>query len=499
MADIWSGDILLANNTTIKEISLASPNVAPSPTLPATALRFLSTVDTARIPLYLATGPSFDVWTTSEETEEWFQSILLRKVASATDASENAAVEDWWTWARAQSPIGILVQVEGGYTTLNSPRITELLFYGTVAAPAKGVLPTPPSSSPDLPHIQPGDLPELRVHALPLSSDLLYRANLPEFPPLSPAQSGAQFLPSLHSSDSTVPRSPKRKRDIFDEATQLQRKARRQGGEGVAAAAGKGRDSQPAIAHRKSLSVDTKIAPLSDTRPPSANGILPRPPSRQLSRSPSVSSDIRPLSRKGLPDGHAKRSGLSQVATVSLQSEEPTTETRNKEAITRVVMAAMRMYGLQQRKKNKSRQGSVAPGVDVSKQLSVGEAAEDTAKDEEFKLIYHQTYKGAVLALRKHISTKPLHTQPDRLRDVVEKLLAIFCVDPLTEPPLAEDPPDLLATPGSKQRFCIANSALHQASPFDMPSVTRVNAVKFTGDVQVHTGSPISRRREKEV
>lgn len=62
-------------------------------------------------------------------------------------------------------------------------------------------------------------------------------------------------------------------------------------------------------------------------------------------------------------------------------------------------MAAMRMYGLQQRKKNKSRQGSVAPGVDVPKQLSVEEAAEEAAKDEEFKLIYHQTYKGAVLAL----------------------------------------------------------------------------------------------------
>jgi hypothetical protein len=61
-------------------------------------------------------------------------------------------------------------------------------------------------------------------------------------------------------------------------------------------------------------------------------------------------------------------------------------------------MAAMRMYGLEQRKKSKSTQGSVAPGVE-SKQLSAEAAAEGAAKDEEYKLIYHQTFKGAVLAL----------------------------------------------------------------------------------------------------
>jgi hypothetical protein len=100
-----------------------------------------------------------------------------------------------------------------------------------------------------------------------------------------------------------------------------------------------------------------------------------------------------------VPEGQAKRSGLSQVATVSLQPEEPTTETRNKEALSRVVMTAMRMYGLEQRKKSKSRQGSAAPGAEATRQLNAEEAAEGAAKDEEYKLIYHQTFKGAVLAL----------------------------------------------------------------------------------------------------
>ena len=62
-------------------------------------------------------------------------------------------------------------------------------------------------------------------------------------------------------------------------------------------------------------------------------------------------------------------------------------------------MAAMRMHGIQQQKKTRSRRASVAPGVEESQQLSDGASAEEVAKDDEFKLIYHQTYKGAALAL----------------------------------------------------------------------------------------------------
>ncbi|KAF2710714.1 hypothetical protein K504DRAFT_375566 [Pleomassaria siparia CBS 279.74] len=506
MTDFWSGDILLPDSTTVTDITLATLNVASLPLLPATPLRFLSTVDTARIPLHLAAGPSLDVFTSNEETEQWFQSILLSKVAREANASEDAVAQDWWSCARSQSPIGILVQVDGEVDTGGGPRITEILFYGTIVGLAERRLPTPPSSSPDIPHAQSEDLPELRVHALPLSSDLLYRVALPQDLPTSlalsvselPAEREPQFLPSRVSSSITTPSSPKRKRDIFDEATQLQKKARRKGGEGVSAAAGKVFDSQTAYGHRKSLSIDAKTTPISDSRPSSANGLLSRPPSRPLSRSPSISSDTRPLNKKGLADGHTKRSNLSQVATVSLQPEEPTIETRNKEALSRVVMTAMRMYGLEQRKKTKSWQGAVASGMEAHKKLSTEQAAGEALKDEEYKLIYHQTFKGAALALRGHITSKPLHAQPDRLRDVVERLLAIFCIDPLAQPLPIEEPPDPLATPGSKHRLRIPNASQHHASPFDMPSGNRVSAVKSTAGIQVHTGSPVSKRREGE-
>jgi hypothetical protein len=94
---------------------------------------------------------------------------------------------------------------------------------------------------------------------------------------------------------------------------------------------------------------------------------------------------------------------LSQVATVPIQPEEPTVETRNKEALSKVVMAAMRMHGLQQRKKNRSRRGSIAPGAEDPGPISEEFAAEEAAKDEEYKLIYHQTYKGAALAFVRHL------------------------------------------------------------------------------------------------
>lgn len=104
------------------------------------------------------------------------------------------------------------------------------------------------------------------------------------------------------------------------------------------------------------------------------------------------------MSRKGLPEAQSRRSNLSQVATVPIQAEEPTTESRNKDALVKIVMAAMRMHGLQQRKQGRSRRASLAAG-DEENQQQEDTAAEDAAKDEEYKLIYHLTYKGAALAM----------------------------------------------------------------------------------------------------
>jgi hypothetical protein len=359
--------------------------------------------------LYLSAGPSYDVWTTSEASEAWFESILLSQPAPAVPVDSNGTHE-WWTLARAQSPIGILVDVQG-QTDVEKPRITQVLFYGTIAAaPVVQGLPTPPSSQ-DAPNAPPGSLPELRVHALPLSSDLLYQsaasAVFPPSPTTETTEFEAQYLPPVHE-PSAAPKSPKRKRDLFEEATLAKRKAKGRGGVGVAAAAAVAHhgESQHPYASRKSISADAKAPPLPDSRPSSAHGALPRPASRPLSRSPSISSDTRPLSRRDTAETNGRRSLLSRVDTISSpQPEEPTTESRNKEALTKVVLAAMRMHGLQQRRKTKQRG---APGLDDSQPaIDQATAEADAAKDEEYKQIYHQTYRGAALALVR--STINLH------------------------------------------------------------------------------------------
>ncbi|KAI8943777.1 hypothetical protein NX059_001752 [Plenodomus lindquistii] len=468
------------------DVGLSTLNVASTPAISVSRrLRFLSTVDTARIPLYLAAGPSLDVWTSSEATETWFESILLSKPASAADDSDpGGGGGDWWDLARSQAPVGILVQVDHEGQDVPRSRVTEILFYGTIAAAGPGGLP----ASRTLTESLVDQLPELQVHALPLSSDLLRDQDVE-----MSDNAEAQFLPPTHGQPS-APVSPKRKRDLFEEATIANRKVRGKGGQGVAAMAARGNESQQMFNPRRSLSMDMKATSISDTRSVSAHGPPSRPTSRHLSRSSSLSSD-RPTSRKDPLDAHSKRSTLSQVATIPIQPEEPTTESRNKEALSKVVMAAMRMHGLQQ-KKSRSRRSSLAPGLQDSEQMTKEALAEEVAKDDEYKLIYHQAYKGAALALRKHMAEKPLHAQPDRLRDVVEKLLTIFLTDPLSEPLPSATPIDHVATPGSKNRLGVPGSTHGHASPFDLPSIgRRPGMMRSVTEGHVSTGSPVSKRK----
>ncbi|KAK8152015.1 hypothetical protein BC567DRAFT_239238 [Phyllosticta citribraziliensis] len=149
-------------------------------------------------------------------------------------------------------------------------------------------------------------------------------------------------------------------------------------------------------------------------------------------------------------------------------------------------MAGMRMYGLQQRRRGNKvqpRRASVAVGVD-SQQQDEEISPEDAARDEEYKLVYHQTYRGAVFAMRTHMSTRLLGQHVDQLRDVVDKLLAIFCNDPLRS--LADLPSAVPTTGDVKGSFGTPNPA-DDKSPF----VDNVESFDGGGS-QVHT--PVVRR-----
>jgi hypothetical protein len=125
----------------VADVILTWPKAALVPALPASSLHFLSTVDPAQIPLYLAAGPSLDVCTTTEVTQAWFESLLLSAPAGpAHTASADGALElelEWWARPRSQAPIGFLVQVQGIPAEVEKQRVavTELLFYGSVAKP----------------------------------------------------------------------------------------------------------------------------------------------------------------------------------------------------------------------------------------------------------------------------------------------------------------------------------------------------------------------------
>lgn len=80
------------------------------------------------------------------------------------------------------------------------------------------------------------------------------------------------------------------------------------------------------------------------------------------------------------------------------------------------------------------------------------------------------------------------------MRDIVEKLLAIFLGDPLS----GDGRTNLVATPSSKPHFAAPGSSRSHASPFDLPSVSRSGVLNTKVDIQLCTGSPISRRKDPD-
>jgi Sld7 C-terminal domain len=398
-------------------------------TLPLTAtLRFITLVDIDRVPLCIIAGPSCDVYTESEATESWFGQQLAESDVEFRNPNTNE-----------QSSIGLLAQViHSPADSLRHHAITDVVFYTTPSHHSESrTPPTPPPSSPPPGHADQESTDStlnLCLRALPIYSQLLQ--GLPT-PPLSPSHlplpDDAQFLPTFQDLQKEEQQSRKRKQisDVFEEASQTRKKGRKTGGQRVSAAAAKSDAVNLLIPKKPSASKTTTELPNGIKQ---ANTCMPQPEiagNRPNSRSSSISSETRPLSRRGLLDGQHKRSALSRVT--SFVNDTNDTETRNKEAISRIVMAGMRLYGLLQRKKhNHSRRGSGVLGIERSAPPALDDKEkEEIVKDEEYKIIYHQAYKSTVCAFRHSIATEHLYQRPEVLQDVVDRLLGIFCADPL--------------------------------------------------------------------
>ena len=366
--------------------------------------------------------------------------------------------------------MGILVAVEAGSKTYNgTPRITELLLVASRSHLVLGQrLPTPPASSPFEVAVDAGtsDAHVLQVLALAISSDLLLPANLPS-PPISPALEDCETIPaiflpqSLLQASETIHEPPTKKQKTatssLDQAKARRDVARRVGGESISAAAAAA--AKPDLSHRR-ISSNTNT-PL-QTRP--------------LSRSPSIASS-RPGSVRVPNPVESKPSTLSRMQSLSGIPVEATpeatvaanTETKNKDAIARVVMAGMRLYGLSQSNRKirdkQQRSGSASPAVPVEDSMTPEALEAERKNDEEYKAVYHQVYKGVCFTFRAHMQTMLLQGYTDALREAADKLLAMFCNNPLANGLLGVA--DEKYTPGGRKAFGSAKVEDQGKSPFD--------------------------------
>ena len=458
-------------------------------------LSYLSLVECAGVPLHLISGPAFEVFTEDESTEAWIRKTLLH------DLFEDGADEDevehrvWPNRSYWQSDIGVLLQVEGELrVTQDSVAVTELLIYASrVTEPRtspSGFLTPPRSSSPNrglevgaqqtTVESQPSTV---RIYALPLSSELWPESGQYQNLAAEALEEGiAKFLPSPTYStvEDEGPRKRQRLDSLFEDATKQVKRAKRRGGESVAKHMAL--HSQASFRPIRDNSTQANGETTPGTNAPEAYASkLPR--KLGLSRSQSLGSlrdldNVRPSSRAGVK-APTQRSSLNCVTSISaFDSSSPvpgaanSIEEQNKTALSRVVMAGMRMYGLQQKKKT-SRSRAVSEIPLTAEYPHV--AAEMHNEEDEYKLIYHQTYKAASFTLRKHMAV--IGIGQDVMRETVDQLLSMFCIDPVER----LKPSEMLQHGFGSQK-CL------DTDYFDLPS-TKTKDIRDYGPLQRRTAS----------
>jgi len=117
----------------------------------------------------------------------------------------------------------------------------------------------------------------------------------------------------------------------------------------------------------------------------------------------------------------------------------------NKNLITRTILTCMRLYGFHRsntKSSNKAAAGAGDPDPEGSNATPAPEvlraetpAPSASADDDEFKTMYHVTYKAAAFALRKYLKDpavtgcSPLLLEKGKAMTCIDELLRIFCED----------------------------------------------------------------------
>lgn len=414
----------------------------------STELHFVALVELAAIPLYLLVRPHLDIWTHDDETEEWLARCLLPNLNGDLNANESSAdlTGPWWFRPAQQSDRGILLEVRNGASDSGNQggAITEFLIYAAVLKPPepKSILSTPPaSSSPQGVNTSDaggheGLVQNIRIRAVPLAStthQLQHAHQVNQSPANELVDGEARFLPTTSSNVTAYPNSPPKRQklmDLFEDATYQRKRLHRRGGEGVSKAmAGLNGSTR----NLEKLQVPEPDGLKSDSQV-NSNGRT-QPGVRELSRAPSISSirgvePSRPPSRpQGFTDGkkpllHDVENPASLGKSPFLRAETNNIEEQNKSALTRIVMAGMRIYGLQHRRKSVKLQVETELGNDSPfNDLSIPRG------EDEYKMVYHQTLKAAMFTFRTRMNQELINQAT--MGDVVDQFLALFCTDPL--------------------------------------------------------------------
>ncbi|KAF2156252.1 hypothetical protein K461DRAFT_93284 [Myriangium duriaei CBS 260.36] len=329
---------------------------------------------------------------------------------------------DDWHLRKYESPTGLLVSVDQPrIPTAERPHVTDIVFFA--ARHSDPSPPTPPRSSVGT---NPDSLLEtIHVRAILLSDDLDAPIPTTELtPPSSPTSTAIKgvFLPSFASD-----RKRKALADTFDAAAKRRRQTKRNIGDSVAAAAAQ--HSRPSTS-----SSNHHAFPI--PAPPQA-----RHPSISLARQSPA-----PSSRGATPSLAPPKSDPNPV------------ETANKSLLTRLILTSLRLHGLS---------GSRVP--------IASRTPTDHAAEEDFKTTYHAVLRGAQFALRRHMAVTELSSHVDRVRDVVDSLLGMFCADPLEEIGEMGTP---FATPGEGKSPFVTPREQRGGTGFPFPAVTPVREGK---------------------
>lgn len=486
--DVWTGSIalnpdhqlegilqerdsLFALLTTLTGIRLVDPTSRWQCDIPKDAkLGLRSFVNPALIPLHARAGPNLEFHTSSAATSQWLQ----RKLTGAIWLHEN----EFELHQSMQCPSGLLVSVEGTSSKKTGAVTSDVLIYGVLSSATSCARPpTPPHSSPSETNGQanaPSSKPcELRIYAAPLSTAILTQAQAFPSPPQSsggehvPTQ--AEFLPDISSP------SPKRKRvaTLFEVAAQHHRRVRQRGGEAVSQLMATSRplSSSPnlqALRVKREPEDDSPSLPSLDriaghrSRSASIGTNLQRPGSRFGRATPALSAD--PQKRVPTPnrflDNKGSRGAQQIQSSVSLAASTegntlPTPDSppqnpesiiaENKHIITRTILTCMRLYGFHRSNTrpstSKATPGDLDPETTDATPVPEGSRAETpapaiSADDDEFKAMYHATYKAAAFALRKYLKDAPSGAgatprllEKGKAMTCIDELLRLFCED----------------------------------------------------------------------